>query len=143
MRAGGEEWEMWPSKMGELELSRVIHRSDRDAAAAGGPMLMEEKPNSLVQAQLCQEFPSASAGVAQGAKRTFPKQFSLADFKRALASGEEQIPAGCCMFSEGAPRARCCPGICSWPPPVPEKPPQLHHKEPNTFSSFQKINVEE
>lgn len=72
---------------------------------------LEGKLDGLVQAQLCQEFPSASAGLAQGAKKTFPKEFSLAAFKHALVFGEEQIPAGFCLFSEGAPRARCCPGI--------------------------------
>lgn len=138
--AGGAEWEMWPSKMGELEFST----GDRDAAAAGGSMLMDRKLDGLVQAQLCQEFPSASAGVAQGSKRTFPKQFSLTAFKRAFGDeeipGEEEIPAGFHLCSEGAPRARCCPGI--WEllasKPFLKKIPQFHHREPNTFSSFQK-----
>lgn len=89
MRAGGAEWEMWPSEMGELELST----GDRDAAAAGGEAGWSCPSTAVPRVSLCK-----CRACTRSKEDTFPKKFSLAAFKRALVSGEEQIPAGFCLF---------------------------------------------
>lgn len=63
VRAGGAKWEMWPSEMGELELST----GDRDAAAAGGPVLMVLSKHSCAKS-----FPLQVQGLHKEQRGLFP-----------------------------------------------------------------------
>lgn len=78
-RAGGAEREMWPSEMGELE----------------------GKLDGLVQAQLCQEFPSASAGVAlwlhKEQRGLFPSNspWQLSNVLWLLVTKKSQLDSAC------------------------------------------------
>lgn len=49
VRAAGAEWEMWPSEMGELELST----GHRDAAAAGGEAGWSCPSTAVPRVSLC------------------------------------------------------------------------------------------
>lgn len=89
-------------------------------------------------------FPLQVQGLHKEQRGFFPRNspWQLSDVLWLLVKKKSQLDSACSVKEHQEPGAALGSGS-SWLPTLPEKPPQFHHKEPNTFSSFQKINVEE
>lgn len=106
----------------------------RDAAAAGGEAGWSCPSTAVPRVSFCK------CRACTRSKENFSQAILLGSFQTCsgfLVKKKSQLDSACSVKEDQEPSAALGSGS-SWPPTLPEKPPQFHHKMPNPLSSFQK-----